>query len=80
MHLRAESSDNSDSEEEDEVGEFPGRREIVAFLQWIVFCDKVLDPQCLQSELVYLQFPVLIFLYGKCFIVCLSCLDVLLLG
>ncbi|KAK7018682.1 hypothetical protein SK128_022625 [Halocaridina rubra] len=33
--------ENSDSEEEDEIGEFPGRAEIVTFLNWLTFCDKI---------------------------------------
>lgn len=40
LHYRNEVSENSDSEEED-VGEFPGKKEIVTFLQWLTFCDKV---------------------------------------
>lgn len=33
--------EGSDSEEEDDIGEFPGRREVIAFLNWLTFCDKV---------------------------------------
>lgn len=42
LWFRKETSENSDSEEEeDDVGEFPGRKEIVNFLHWLVYCDKV---------------------------------------
>ncbi|KAK3858559.1 hypothetical protein Pcinc_035257 [Petrolisthes cinctipes] len=40
--VRKETNESSDSEEEeDDVGEFPGRKEIVNFLHWLVYCDKV---------------------------------------
>ncbi|XP_071552969.1 FHF complex subunit HOOK interacting protein 2A-like isoform X2 [Panulirus ornatus] len=38
--IRNDSNENSDSEDED-VGEFPGRKEIVTFLYWLTFCDKL---------------------------------------
>ncbi|XP_063867785.1 FHF complex subunit HOOK interacting protein 2A-like isoform X1 [Scylla paramamosain] len=40
---RSESQENSDNEEEEEVGEFPGKKEIVTFLHWLTFCDKMVS-------------------------------------
>lgn len=41
-HCRNEGGENCDSEEEGEdTSEFPGRKEIVTFLYWLTFCDKV---------------------------------------
>ncbi|XP_047497545.1 FHF complex subunit HOOK interacting protein 2A-like isoform X2 [Penaeus chinensis] len=37
---KGEALEGSDSEEEDDVGEFPGRIEVIAFLNWLTFCDK----------------------------------------
>ncbi|XP_064102448.1 FHF complex subunit HOOK interacting protein 2A-like [Macrobrachium nipponense] len=38
-----EASENSDSDEEEELGEFPGRAEVVTFLHWLIYCDKVVS-------------------------------------
>lgn len=43
---RGEALEGSDSEEEDDIGEFPGRREVIAFLNWLTFCDKVRGAVC----------------------------------
>ncbi|XP_045582330.1 FHF complex subunit HOOK interacting protein 2A [Procambarus clarkii] len=39
--VRTEGGENSDSEDEEDVGEFPGKKEVVTFLHWLTFCDKL---------------------------------------
>lgn len=39
---RNEVGENSDNEDED-VGDFPGKKEIITFLHWLTFCDKVVS-------------------------------------
>lgn len=51
---RGEALEGSDSEEEDDVGEFPGRREVIAFLNWLTFCDKVRGARCKANVFRYL--------------------------
>ncbi|XP_042212317.1 FHF complex subunit HOOK interacting protein 2A-like isoform X2 [Homarus americanus] len=41
--VRTDVNENSDSEDDEDVGEFPGRREVVTFLYWLTFCDKLVD-------------------------------------
>ncbi|KAG0716062.1 Protein FAM160B1 [Chionoecetes opilio] len=40
---RNEVCENSANEEGEDVGEFPGKKEIVTFLHWLTFCDKVVS-------------------------------------
>ncbi|KAK8736302.1 hypothetical protein OTU49_004929 [Cherax quadricarinatus] len=39
--VRTEGNENSDSDDEEVIGEFPGKKEIILFLHWLTFCDKL---------------------------------------
>lgn len=56
---RGEALEGSDSEEDDDVGEFPGRREVITFLNWLIFCDKVSGAIC-KIIAVQMYFGILI--------------------
>lgn len=59
LHSRKDNSEHSDSEDDDEIGEFPGRKEIVTFLYWLTFCDKVPDGPSFMMSYIALYYRVL---------------------